>query len=100
MTSALAKLSSAIALRLNARRIAISSEPLARFPRMEAASADLYDRFERAEKALPPPQEKRRAAINKFRNVLPLSSSEWRMVFAGLADKVESVGPILEDEQL
>lgn len=100
MTSALAKLSSAIALRLDARRIAISSEPLARFPRMEAASADLYDRFERAEKALPPPQEKRRAAINKFRNVLPLSSSEWRMVFAGLADKVESVGPILEDEQL
>ncbi|EPM64844.1 type I Zorya anti-phage system protein ZorC [Pseudomonas syringae] len=100
MTSALAKLSSAIALGLNSRRFAISSEPLARFPRLEAASADLYNRFERAEKALPPPQEKRRAAINKFRNVLPLTSSEWRMVFAGLADKSESVGPILEDEQL
>ncbi|WP_236303722.1 type I Zorya anti-phage system protein ZorC, partial [Pseudomonas lurida] len=65
-----------------------------------AAGVDLYERFERAEKALPPPQEKRRAAISKFRNVLPLNTSEWRLVFAGLSDKSERVGPILDDNQL
>lgn len=100
MTSALAKLSAAIELGLAARRAAIAPMPLARFPRLEAAGVELYERFERAEKALPPPQEKRRAAIIKFKNVLPLNPSEWRLVFAGLADKSERVGPILDDEQL
>ncbi|NNB42109.1 type I Zorya anti-phage system protein ZorC [Pseudomonas chlororaphis] len=100
MTSPIARLSAAIDLGLSVYRTGHASEPLARFPRLGAARVDLYERFERAEKALPPPQEKRREAINKFRNVLPLSASEWRLVFAGLSDKTERVGPILEDEQL
>ncbi|GAB5339732.1 type I Zorya anti-phage system protein ZorC [Pseudomonas fluorescens] len=100
MTSPIARLSAAINLSLLAHRTGPAPEPLARFPRLGAAGIDLYERFERAEKALPPPQEKRRAAINKFRNVLPLNASEWRLVFAGLSDKSERVGPILDDDQL
>ncbi len=100
MTSPIARLSAAINLSLSTHRTGAAPEPLARFPRLGAAGIDLYERFERAEKALPPPQEKRRAAINKFRNVLPLNASEWRLVFAGLSDKSERVGPILDDDQL
>lgn len=100
MTSPIARLSAAIDLGLSAYRLGNMSEPLTKFPRLEAARADLFERFERAEKALPPPQEKRRAAISKFRSLLPLTASEWRLVFAGLSDKSERVGPILEDDQL
>ncbi|MEG1627064.1 type I Zorya anti-phage system protein ZorC [Pseudomonas sp.] len=100
MTSPIARLSAAINLSLSTHLTGAAPEPLARFPRLGAAGIDLYERFERAEKALPPPQEKRRAAISKFRNVLPLSASEWRLVFAGLSDKSERVGPILDDDQL
>lgn len=100
MTSSIARLSAAISQSLSAHRTVQAPEPLERFPRLAAAGVDLYERFERAEKALPPPEEKRRAAISKFRNVLPLNASEWRLVFAGLSDKSESVGPILNDDQL
>lgn len=100
MTSPIARLSAAINLSLSTHRTGTAPEPLARFPRLGAAGIDLYERFERAEKVLPPPQEKRRAAISKFRNVLPLNASEWRLVFAGLSDKSERVGPILDDDQL
>lgn len=100
MTSSIARLSAAINQSLSAHRTVQAPEPLERFPRLAAAGVDLYERFERAEKALPPPEEKRRAAISKFRNVLPLNASEWRLVFAGLSDKSESVGPILNDDQL
>ena len=100
MTSPIARLSAAINLSLSTHRAGSTPEPLARFPRLGAAGIDLYERFERAEKALPPPQEKRRAAISKFRNVIPLNGSEWRLVFAGLSDKSERVGPILDDDQL
>lgn len=100
MTSPIARLSAAINLSLSTHRTGPTPEPLARFPSLGAAVIDLYERFERAEKALPPPQEKRRAAISKFRNVLPLNASEWRLVFAGLSDKSEQVGPILDDAQL
>lgn len=100
MTSPIARLTTAIDLSLSTHRTGPAPEPLARFPLLGAAGLDLYERFERAEKALPPPQEKRRAAISKFRNVLPLNASEWRLVFAGLSDKSERVGPILDDDQL
>ncbi|WP_065760950.1 type I Zorya anti-phage system protein ZorC [Pseudomonas defluvii] len=100
MTSSIVRLSAAISQSLSAHRTAQAPEPLERFPRLAAAGVDLYERFERAEKALPPPEEKRRAAISKFRNVLPLNASEWRLVFAGLSDKSERVGPILDDDQL
>jgi len=100
MTSPIARLSAAIDLGLSAYRLGGRPEPLTKFPRLGAAGIDLYERFERAEKALPPPQEKRRAAISKFRNVLPLTTSEWRLVFAGLSDKSERLGPILDDDQL
>lgn len=100
MTSPIARLTAAIHLSLSTHRTGPAPEPLARFPLLGAAGADLYERFERAEKALPPPQEKRRAAISKFRNVLPLNASEWRLVFAGLSDKSERTGPILDDHQL
>ncbi len=100
MTNALAKLTASIELGLIAYSLAVAPEPLTRFPRLQKASVDLYERFDRAKKALLPPQEKRRVAINRFRNALSLNPSEWRMVFAGLADKSERVGPLLEDEQL
>ena len=100
MTSPIARLTTAIDLSLSTHRTGPAPEPLARFPLLGAAGLDLYERFERAEKALPPPQEKRRAAISKFRNVLSLNASEWRLVFAGLSDKSERVGPILDDDQL
>lgn len=100
MTSPIARLSAAISHSLSVHRTAQAPELLERFPRLAAAGDDLYERFERAEKALPPPEEKRRAAISKFRNVLPLNTSEWRLVFAGLSDKSERVGPILDDDQL
>ena len=100
MTSSIARLSAAISHSLSAHRTGQAPELLERFPRLAAAGVDLYERFERAEKALPPPEEKRRAAISKFRNVLPLNASEWRLVFAGLSDRSERVGPILDDEQL
>lgn len=100
MTSSIARLSAAISQSLSSHRAVHAPEPLERFPRLAAAGVDLYERFERAEKALPPPEEKRRAAISKFRNVLPLNVSEWRLVFAGLSDKSERVGPILDDDQL
>lgn len=100
MTSSIARLSAAISHSLSAHRTGQAPELLERFPRLVAAGVDLYERFERAEKALPPPEEKRRAAIRKFRDVLPLNASEWRLVFAGLSDRSERVGPILDDEQL
>lgn len=100
MMGALAKLSAAIQQELLQQRQQSGPEPLSRFPRLKSANVELYERFERAEKAMPPPQEKRREAINKFRQSLKLSSSEWRLVFAGLADKSERVGPLLDDEQL
>lgn len=100
MTSALAKLSAAIQQQLGAHSTAAVGEPLLRFERMQRANADLFERFERAEKALQPPKEKRREAINKLRGALKLNTSEWRLVFAGLSDKEEREAPLLEDEAL
>lgn len=100
MMGALAKLSAAIDQELQQHRQQAGPEPLSRFPRLKNANVNLYERFERAEKAMPPPQEKRREAINKFRNAMKLSSSEWRLVFAGLADKSEWAGPLLDDMRL
>lgn len=100
MMGALAKLSAAIQQELLSHRQQSGPEPLSRFPRLKNANVDLYERFERAEKAMPPPQEKRREAIGKFRKAMKLSSSEWRLVFAGLADKSDRVGPLLDDAQL
>lgn len=100
MTSALAKLSAAIQQQLGAHSTTAVGEPLLRFERTQRANADLFERFERAEKALQPPKEKRREAINKLRGALKLNTSEWRLVFAGLSDKEEREAPLLEDEAL
>ncbi|MCY1413781.1 Signature domain protein [compost metagenome] len=67
---------------------------------LSRASSDLARRFDQAEKALPPPQEKRRLALNRFKQGLQLSSTEWRLVFAGLADDDKSSPPVLKDDQL
>lgn len=100
MTGSLATLTAAIESHLNGKRLGTAPEPLARFSRLQAASHDLYERYERAEQALPPPDVKRRAAISKFRQAQRLSASEWRMVFSGLSDKTSHVGPILDDGPL
>ncbi len=100
MTGALLKLSAAIQQQLAHHSSASSGEPLSRFGRLQKANVDLYERFERAEKAMPAPQEKRREAINKFRKAMKLNPSEWRLVFSGLSDKSERVGPLLEDGEL
>lgn len=100
MSGSLAKLAAAIESQLSGKRIGMTPEPLLRFSHLQAASHELYQRYERAEQALPPPHLKRREAINKFRNEQKLNPTEWRMIFSGLADKSERVGPILEESQL
>lgn len=100
MTSALAKLSAAIQQQLGPQSAAAAREPLSRFGLMQKANTDLFERFERAEKALQPPREKRREAIDKLRKALKLNTSEWRLVFAGLSDKSEREAPLLEDDAL
>ncbi|HBP5363605.1 hypothetical protein APA44_25775 [Pseudomonas aeruginosa] len=69
-------------------------------PSLKRASSELSRRFDQVEKALAPPHEKRLLALGKFKREQALTSSEWRLVFAGLADDDEVSVPVLEDDQL
>jgi len=99
MSNALSTLVSAIQLQVIKYRVTEQSQTLAEFRKLRQASDELEAKFERAEKAPEPPREKRRLAISKFRLAHPLNRSEWRMVFAGLADKDDADIPLLEDDQ-
>jgi hypothetical protein len=100
MTNSLSKLCAAIELGLLKQRGEIPGEDLVSFSKLRKAGTDLERRFDTAEVALPPPQEKRRVALSKFKRAELLNSSEWRLVFAGLSDKDSASEPLMEDEQL
>src|SRR3989344_4723424 len=67
---------------------------------LKRVNTELSRRFDQVEKALAPPREKRLLALGKFKREQALTSSEWRLVFAGLADDDEVSVPVLEDDHL
>lgn len=58
----------------------------------------LIEVFDKAEIKPPPPLEKRRMAIERFKMKEQLSSVEWRLVFAGLSDRHENHPSLLEQD--
>ncbi|TRO23445.1 hypothetical protein EQ826_19190 [Ectopseudomonas mendocina] len=100
MSRSLSSLTSAIAQSLQRQHERTTDTGLSGLVALKRASAELARRFDQAEKALVPPREKRLQALNKFKREQPLTSSEWRLVFAGLADDDEVSLPVLEDDQL
>lgn len=100
MSHALSSLTSAIAQGLKRQHERTTDNGLSGLVALKRAGAELARRFDQAEKALVPPREKRLQALNKFKREQPLTSSEWRLVFAGLADDDEVSLPVLEDDQL
>jgi hypothetical protein len=100
MSHALSSLTSAIAQGLQRQHERTTDTGLSGLVALKLAGAELARRFDQAEKALVPPREKRLLALNKFKREQPLTSSQWRLVFAGLADDDEVSLPVLEDDQL
>lgn len=100
MSRALSSLTSAIAQGLQRQKERTAHTGLSGLVALKRAGVELTRRFDQAEKALVPPREKRLLALNKFKQEQPLTSSEWRLVFAGLADDDEVSLPVLEDDQL
>ncbi|WP_276488683.1 type I Zorya anti-phage system protein ZorC [Ectopseudomonas mendocina] len=100
MSRALSSLTSAIAQGLQRHYERTADAGFGGLASLKRAGAELARRFDQAEKALVPPREKRLQALNKFKLEQPLTSSEWRLVFAGLADDDEVSLPVLEDDQL
>jgi hypothetical protein len=100
MSRALLSLTSAIAQGLQRQRERTAANGLNGLVELNRAGADLARRYDQAEKAPVPPREKRQLALNKFKREQPLTSSEWRLVFAGLADDDEISLPVLEDDKL
>ncbi|WP_027909347.1 type I Zorya anti-phage system protein ZorC [Pseudomonas sp. URMO17WK12:I4] len=100
MSRALSSLTSAIAQGLQRQHERTADSGLSGLVALKRVGAELAQRFDQAETALPPPREKRLQALGKFKREQPLTSSEWRLVFAGLADDDEVSLPVLEDDQL
>ncbi|MBH9389462.1 hypothetical protein I5K80_06235 [Pseudomonas aeruginosa] len=100
MNRALSSLSAAIASGLERQSERSGDVGLSALPSLKRASTELSRRFDQVEKALAPPREKRLLALGKFKREQALTSSEWRLVFAGLADDDEVSVPVLEDDQL
>ncbi|MCO7517868.1 EH signature domain-containing protein [Pseudomonas guariconensis] len=100
MNRALSSLSAAIASGLERQSERSGDVGLSALPSLKRASSELSRRFDQVEKALAPPREKRLLALGKFKREQALTSSEWRLVFAGLADDDEVSVPVLEDDQL
>lgn len=101
MSRALSSLTTAIAQGLQRQHERTTDTGLSGLVALKRAGAELARRFDQAEKALVPPREKRLLALNKFkREPESLDSTEWRLVFAGLADDDEVSLPVLEDDQL
>ncbi len=101
MNRALSSLTSAIAQGLQRQHERTADTGLSGLVALKRAGAELARRFDQAEKALVPPWEKRLQALNKFkREPESLDSTEWRLVFAGLADDDEVSLPVPEDDQL
>ncbi|MFG8040983.1 type I Zorya anti-phage system protein ZorC [Pseudomonas aeruginosa] len=100
MSRALSSLSAAIASGLQRQNERSGDVGLSGLVALKRASTELSRRFDQVEKALAPPREKRLLALGKFKREQALTSSEWRLVFAGLADDDEVSVPVLEDDQL
>lgn len=100
MSRALSFLSAAIASGLQRQNERSGDVGLSGLVALKRASTELSRRFDQVEKALAPPREKRLLALGKFKREQALTSSEWRLVFAGLADDDEVSVPVLEDDQL
>lgn len=100
MSRALSSLSAAIASGLQRQNERSGDVGLSGLVALKRASTELSRRFDQVEKALAPPREKRLLALGKFKREQVLTSSEWRLVFAGLADDDEVSVPVLEDDQL
>lgn len=100
MSRALSSLSAAIASGLQRQNERSGNAGLSGLVALKRASTELSRRFDQVEKALAPPREKRLLALGKFKREQALTSSEWRLVFAGLADDDEVSVPVLEDDQL
>lgn len=100
MSRALSSLTTAIAQGLQRQQERTADTGLSGLVALRRAGAELARRFDQVEKALVPPREKRLLALNKFKRAQRLTSSEWRLVFAGLADDDEVSLPVLEDDQL
>lgn len=101
MSQALSSLSAAIALGLQRQSERSGGDAgLNGLVALKRVTTELARRFDQAEKALVPPREKRLQALSKLRREQALTSSEWRLVFAGLSDDDEVSVPVLEDDQL
>lgn len=100
MSRALSSLSAAIASGLQRQNERSGDVGLSGLVALKRANTELSRRFDQVEKALAPPREKRLLALSKFKSEQALTSSEWRLVFAGLADDDEVSVPVLEDDQL
>lgn len=68
------------------------------FVLLEAASAQLKEKFDRVAVEVPPASEKRRKALQRFAQAQQLNTSEWRYVFAGLSDPGEQGQTLLQDD--
>lgn len=100
MSIALSSLSASIQATLNNRQESVSRRLMIEFTGLKQANAELSRRFDQAEKALAPPREKRLQALANFRRQLPLTGTEWRLVFAALSDHDERLSAVLEDDPL
>lgn len=100
MITSLSKLTLSIDQDLVKYRNNVPRESLIEFRSLCKANVDLEKRFDQAEKAFEPPLEKRKIAINKFKSNITLTQSEWRMVFAGMADQNDSELTILDNDKL
>lgn len=59
----------------------------------------LIEVFDKAEVKPPPPLEKRRKAIERFKMKEQLSNVEWRLVFAGLSDRHDDCPSLLDQDE-
>lgn len=66
------------------------------FPSLAITNNRLIDIFDKAEVKPPPPLEKRRKAIERFKMKEQLSNVEWRLVFSGLSDRYGNSPSILD----
>jgi len=101
MSGALSSLTAVISQGLQRHHDRTADGGLSNLAGLKRASAELARRFDQVEKALVPPREKRLLALNKLkREPENLNSTEWRLVFAGLADDDQVSLPVLEDDRL
>lgn len=68
------------------------------FAQVRMAGLELKEKFDGLEAVVPPPEEKRRRALQKFSHALDLSPAEWRYVFAGLSDDDTAGSTLLQDD--